>query len=130
MISTKYIKRRRGDTTRIRVCVKGLLGAEEDISGASFRFTVNRHPYPAGAGEQVFQVLGDVIDPVAGIVEFPIEDGNEQHAGFFYFDVEMIDPAGLVNTILFGWYHVQQDITKDVTTLGIDDSSHGVTGGL
>lgn len=129
MISTKYIVRRRGDTKRIRVCVKSLVAAE-DISGASFKFTVNRFPYPTGAATQVFQVPGDVIDAANGIVEFPIEDGNENIAGFYYFDVEMVDPAGSVDTILFGWYHVKEDITRASSSLAIDDSSHGVTGGL
>jgi len=125
MISTKYIIRRRGDTNRIRVCVKGIVNVP-DITGASFRFTVNQYPYPAGAQTQIFQVLGDVIDGPNGIVEFPIEDGNEDIAGFYYFDIEMTDPAGTVKTILFGWYHVKQDITKDSTSLAIDSSSHGV----
>jgi hypothetical protein len=129
MISTKYIVRRRGDTKRIRVCVNSLVAAE-DISGATFKFTVNRFPYPSGAGTQVFQVVGDVIDPANGIVEFPIEDGNEDIAGFYYFDIEMVDPAGTVDTILFGWYHVREDITRASSSLSVDSSSHGVTGGL
>jgi len=126
MISTKYIVRRRGDTKRIRVCVAGLTSVP-DITDATFRFTVNQRPYPVGAQTQVFQVLGDIIDGPGGIVEFPIESGNESiAAGFYYFDVEMTDPAGTVDTILFGWYHVKQDITKDSTSLAIDNSSHGV----
>lgn len=129
MISTKYIIRRRGDTKRIRVCVKGATNAE-DISGAEFRFTVHRLPYPKDSSGQIFQVLGDIIDAVNGIVEFPIEGGNENITGFYYFDVQMIDPAGSTDTILFGWYFVRQDITKDVTTLGVHSSSHGVAGGL
>jgi hypothetical protein len=126
MISTKYIVRRRGDTKRIRVCVKTLVAAE-DISGASFKLTVNSLPYPGSAVTQIFQVFGDVVDPTNGIVEFPIQDGNEDISGFFFFDVEMADPAGTVDTILFGWYHVKQDITKDSDSLVIDSSSHGVS---
>jgi hypothetical protein len=125
MISTKYIVRRYGDTKRIRVCVKGIVNVP-DITGATFKFTVNQHPYPFGADAQVFQVVGDIIDGPNGIVEFPIKDGNEFIIGFYYFDVEMVDPAGTVDTILFGWYHVKQDITKASTSLAIDSSSHGV----
>lgn len=125
MISTKYIVRRRGDTKRIRVCVAGLVSIP-DITDATFRFTVNQFPYPSSAQTQIFQVIGDVVDGPAGMVEFPITDGNEDHVGFFYYDVEMIDPAGTVDTILFGWYHCKQDITKDSSSLAIDNSSHGV----
>ena len=125
MISTKYLVRRRGDTNRIRVCTKGAVNVP-DISGAIFKFTVNSMPYPTGAQTQIFQVIGDIIDGPGGIVEFPIQDGNEDHVGFYYFDVEMTDPAGTVDTILFGWYHVKQDITKDSASLAIDNSSHGV----
>ena len=125
MISTKYIVRRRGDTKRIRVCVKTLVAAE-DITDASFKFTVNRLPYPAGAATQIFQVVGDVVDPTNGIVEFPIQDGNEDISGFYFFDVEMVDPAGTIDTILFGWYHVKEDITKPASSLVIDDATHEV----
>ena len=125
MISTKYIVRRRGDTKRIRVCVAGLTSVP-DITDAVFKFTVNQYPYPAGAQAQIFQVIGDVIDGPGGVVEFPITDGNEDIVGFYYFDVEMTDPAGTVDTILFGWYHVKQDITKPSASLAIDSAAHGV----
>ncbi len=112
-ISTGHIVRRRADTKPVRVCVKDLVGSAEDIASATFKLTVGTEPYPTSSGTELFTVVGVIYGPTAdGIVDFAITGGNEIHVGFYYFEVEMIDPAGLTDTIIFGWYEVKQDKTK------------------
>jgi hypothetical protein len=75
--------------------------------------TVGTEAYPATTGTEIFQVDGIIYGPTEdGLVDFPIVGGNEIHVGFYYFEVEMIDAFGGVDTILFGWYEVKQDKTK------------------
>ena len=112
-ISTGHIVRRRADTKPVRVCVKDLVGSAEDIANATFQLTVGTEPCPTASGTELFTVVGVIYGPAAdGIVDFAITGGNEVHVGFYYFEVEMIDSAGLVDTIIFGWYEVKQDKTK------------------
>lgn len=125
MISYHHIVRRRDETKPVRVCVKDFLGVDEDIDGATFRLTVSREPYPNSVDNQLFRVDGNIVDGDAGIVDFPIGGVNAGYVGFFYFDIEMIDPAGLNDTIVFGWYHVKQDITKTAQSLTIASAGHG-----
>jgi hypothetical protein len=75
--------------------------------------TVGTEPYPATLGTALFEVTGVIYgDTSNGLVDFAIEGGNELHVGFYYFEVEMVDAFGGVDTILFGWYEVKQDKTK------------------
>jgi len=112
-ISTSYIIRRKGNTDPVRVCVKDQVADPADIANATFTLTVASEPYPTDGSSELFQVNGSIIGLAAdGIVDFPITGGNEDEVGFYYFEVEMIDSGGIKDTIVFGWYHVKQDITK------------------
>lgn len=116
MITTALdITRKRGDNYAIRFRVTEN-GIAMDITGATFRFTVDtrKDPPATDTSTQVFQVTGAIISPATnGIFEFvptTVQMGNLTPKTYF-FDVEMTR-SGQVATLVKGKFIIQQDITK------------------
>ena len=109
-MKTQTIRRRRGDTKMVRVLVGDSAGVAEDISGATFKLTVDPEEAPTGSGNNIFQASGTIIDAAEGIVDFAIP-GSEA-IGDYYYDVEMTAASGEIETVAAGRYIVAQDITK------------------
>ena len=107
------ITRYRGDTVADKVTVTDAAGAVVNITGYTFLLTVNKEKAPASTSNQLFQVAGVITDAPAGKVEFsPTSLQADQTPGKYYYDVQMTDGGGKIQTILFGRYTIKQDITK------------------
>jgi len=87
--------------------------AAYDVTGSSFRLTVNPSRAPADAFGQAFQLVGVIVDGPAGLVRFPASAASAEAApGAYRFDVEETNSAGEVRTIVVGRWDVKQDISK------------------
>jgi len=114
------ICRFRGDTQPVkrRVTQQGSPSAI-DITAYTFLMTVNTVKNPTvgspGNGTQLFQIPGTITDGPNGRFEFQYTaspNPAEVSPGSYFYDMEMIDGAGVVRTIAKGKYVVKQDITK------------------
>ena len=107
------ITRRRGDTYADLITVTDSTGAPIDITGYSFKMTLDPEKSPATAANNLYQITGTIIDGPAGRVEFaPSTVQADQVPGAYYYDVQMIDGAGRIRTIALDKYAYTQDITK------------------
>jgi len=112
MITTPLdITRERGDNYAIRWQTKQN-GAAFDITGATFKLSVDTRKDPPDASTQVFQVTGTIVDAPNGIYEFvPTTGQMNLTPKTYFFDVEMTK-GGQVATLVKGKFIVKQDITK------------------
>lgn len=107
------ITRYRGDTVPDRVIVKNSAGTVIDITGYSFKLTVNSSKEPTSTSGQLMQVTGVITDAPAGTVEFsPTADQADQEPGKYYYDIQMTTDTAKIQTIVTGAYVFKQDITK------------------
>ena len=107
------ITRYRGDTIADRLLVQDANGVVVNITGYSFLLTVSKDKEPASAANQLFQVAGVLTNALDGKVEFsPTAEQADQTPGKYYYDVQMTNADGKIQTILFGRYTIRQDVTK------------------
>jgi len=107
------ITRRRGDTYADLITVTDSTGAPIDITGYSFKMTLDPEKSPATAANNLYQITGTILDGPAGRVEFaPSPTQADQVPGTYYYDVQMIDGVGRIRTIALDKYIYTQDITK------------------
>ena len=104
----------RDDTEPITISIKTVAGAPVDITGWTFKMTVNTEKSPADDANQVFEIDGVLDDdPLTGIVSFNPGEGLITQVGTFYYDIERVNAAGKRKTIRNGYkFKVAQDITK------------------
>lgn len=114
-LAGQVIFRKRGDTAPDVVVVTDAAGAPRDITGFSFKLTVNRERNPADASGQLAQRVGVLDgDPLTGRVQFPWDALTaDQVPGKYWYDIEQIDGSGFVLTIAKQKYVFTQDITKN-----------------
>lgn len=106
------ITRYRGDTAPDQFTVTQD-GAAVNITGYSFKLTVNSDEDPTDATNQKFSLTGTVTSGVDGYVEFaPTALEADQAPGVYYYDVQMTDGSGNIRTVAKGRYRFKQDITK------------------
>lgn len=107
------ITRTRGDTTPDALKVtNNSTGQIVNLAGCSFLLTVSREQNPVDASTQVFQLQGVVNDPATGVVEFTPTLAQADNVGYFFFDIQMTDSYGAVQTLVKDVYQFTQDITK------------------
>lgn len=106
--------RRRGDTyAEVFVLTNATTGLPINITSHTFKLTVNAEKKPVDAVNQVFQLIGTILDAPNGKVEFAPNGTQAANVGTFYYDLEMTDAAGRVRTVIAGYkWKVEQDITK------------------
>ncbi len=110
--ATKIICWARGDSDAKGFIVKTALGVVIDISGFTFRLTVNVDKSPA-PGTELFTVNGVITDAVNGKVGFaPTVFDTDQTPGKYFYDVEQTDGAGAISTLIKGKCEIVQDISK------------------
>jgi len=105
------ITRYRGDTKPIRINFTRKNKAAVDVTGYQFTLSVSSLEDPDSA-DYVFQVAGQVDDAAAGKVIFPLTAEHADQVGEFYFDIEVTDTAGYIDTPVKGRMIFNQDITK------------------
>ena len=91
-------------------------GTAVDITGFSFILTVNTHRNPdpgVPIGTELFSVAGTIIDAAAGTFSFaPTAVNTDQDPGDYFYDIQMTDAGGGIQTIIKGKFIVIQDISK------------------
>lgn len=106
------ITRYRGDTAADQFTITRS-GVAVNISGCTFKMTVNSEKDPTSTATQLFTVNGTITSAVAGEVEFaPNSTQADQLPGRYYYDVQMTDGTGAIRTAHKGVYRFVQDITK------------------
>lgn len=107
------IDRFRGDTSAdsFTVTIKAS-GTPVNLTGCTFKLTVNTDANPVDSSHQVYQIVGSITDIANGVVEFAPNDAQADHTGVFYYDIEMIDSSGVRRTLVKDTYNYIQDITK------------------
>lgn len=107
------IIRYRGDTVADEFTIKDANGVVVNITGFSFIMSVNSLRAPPDISTQLFTTPGVLTNPTAGVVEFrPTVLQATQAPGKYYFDVQMTDAGGKIQTLAVGTYTFKQDITK------------------
>ncbi len=105
------ITRYRGDTKPIRINFTRKNKAAVDVTGYQFKLSVSNMEKPTSA-DYVLQVAGQIDDAAAGKVVFPLTAEQADQVGEFYFDIEVTDTAGYIDTPVKGRMIFNQDITK------------------
>ncbi len=107
------VERYRGDTYANIFAIKDSNGDPIDITGYSFKLTVNTLKEPDSDLTQLFQITGALVSPSLGTVKFaPNVTQADQDPGTYYFDIQMTDGTGAIQTVALGKYVFKQDITK------------------
>lgn len=105
--------RKRGDTRPDQFTVTSKrTGAAIDITGYTFLLTVDPSPEPIDAANNLFQLTGVIVDAANGLVEFTPTLVQADNVGDYYYDAQLIDSGGHVETFSSGKYKFRQDITK------------------
>ncbi len=108
------INRYRGDTDSDSFMIaNSRTGEVVDLTGCSFKLTVNTQRNPTDSSQVVYQLTGFVSDPLTGIVEFQPNSTQADNVGLFYYDVQMVDGNGIVRTLVKDVYVYEEDITKN-----------------
>lgn len=113
MTDLATITRYRGDTRPDKFTLTTAAGAVVDITGYTFRLTVNKRKNPTDITAQVFTVTGTITNATAGQYEFRPSAGQVNvPPGTYYYDVEVTDTGGYVTTLGVGSYIFVQDVSK------------------
>ena len=109
---TKQISRYRGDTKRI---VKRVVDADKnavDITSWSAVLTVNSEENPADATNQIEEITATILGAATdGRFSF-VPSGTADVVGTSYYDIQVTDNNGEVDTMEKGEWIVVQDISK------------------
>jgi hypothetical protein len=109
------LERKRGDTAPDVLLV---LNPEDptlplDVTGFSYKLTINSLKSPPDDTTQLLQVNGTVVNGPLGRVEFAwTAPQADQVPGKYWYDIQQTDGAGRIKTIAKNRYIVYQDITK------------------
>lgn len=119
-MSHPKIIRVRGDTAPDRFVMKDQIGAIQDITGWTFRMSVNSKQAPGAGDASLYTLTGAIDDAAAGEYSFaPSAMEADQEPGNYWFDVEATDAGGAIKTVeldadnhTVGVYRYTQDISK------------------
>lgn len=105
------VTRKRGDTDPdVFTVSKGR--TPTNLAGCSFKLTVNTLKEPVDNSTEVYQLVGIITDPASGQVTFRPTAEQADQVGYFYYDIQMVDSYGDIQTVVEGNYVYRQDITK------------------
>lgn len=103
----------RGDTDALLIQLTTDGTTPIDITGSSFKLTVDPQADPSDALANRFQLTGTITDAPNGKVAFaPSTPQADQPPDTYYYDIQWTNAGGTIKTILKGEWKVQQDITK------------------
>lgn len=107
------IERKRGDTYADEFIVKSkATGLPINITGYTFLMTLDPEKAPESNANNLYQLIGTILNAAAGRVEFAPSSVQANRLGSYFYDVQMIDGAGRKRTIELDAYIYKQDITK------------------
>lgn len=109
------INRFRGDNKpfRFNLYSDKKSGIKLDITGFTFKMTVNEEKDPENIDKQKFSLVGVIVDAVNGILEFrPTKDDMNLAKGTYYYDIQATDTNTCDDTIMKDKFVVSQDLSK------------------
>lgn len=110
--NTKLICWGRGDSNAIGFIVQDDVGAAVNITGFTFRLTVNTDKDP-NPGTELFTVVGTITSGPSGKVGFaPTSVQTDVDPGSYFYDIEQTDLGSLISTLIKGKCRIIQDISK------------------
>lgn len=107
------LERHRGDTIPFSfVAADAATGAAIPIAGYTFTMSVSEQESPDTPLYQ-FQLTGVITDAAAGEFEFqPSPTDMDLRPGKYYYDVESVNPATHIHTMVKDTLTIIQDISK------------------
>ena len=107
----------RGDTPVIFVTIRernadGTQGDPIDVTGYSFRMTVDVSSEPSNSSNNLFSLTGSIVDASIGKVQFQPTEAQTDNVGEFFYDIQMVTTTPSVRTVLWGSFDIIQDISK------------------
>jgi hypothetical protein len=107
------ISRYRGDTIPDEITVVDNAGGPFNLTGCVLTMTVNRRRRPASSLGTLYALTGVLTNATAGVAEFrPAALDADQVPGTYYYDIQLFDTNGRIQTIAAGTYTYTQDLTK------------------
>ncbi len=114
--SDSVIRRHRGDTKPV---LFQLWEDQEnevplDITGYLFTFTVDLSERPDDSSNNLFSIVGSIVgNPTDGKVIFLLDETEmDITPRTYYYDLEVVDAGGYIDTPVIDKFKVYQDITK------------------
>ncbi len=111
--ATKTICWGRGDSAAKGFTVQDSAGVAVDITGFTFKLTVNTEKKPTDVTNQQFTITGVIVVALDGTVSFsPLTSETDITPGTYYYDIEQTDGGGKIDTLIVGKCLIIQDISK------------------
>lgn len=112
--SSQTISWGRGDSRAKVFQIKDADGVVVDITGFAFKLTCNTNRNPTiSDGTELFSLTGVITDAANGKVAFtPSTVETDQTPGTYYYDIQMTDGSGGIETLFKALLLIEQDITK------------------
>lgn len=106
------IEKYRGDTKPIvfKLWENKAENVPLDTVGYSATFTVSSEKAPVDTSAQEFTLVG--LDIAGGFQFNPTSLNMDLAPGIYFYDVELVDPDGKIDTVALDKFKVTQDITK------------------
>ena len=89
-------------------------GLAIDLTGSTFKLTVDPSEEPTDALGNLFTNVPTIVAPATnGRIQITLSAGDaDQTPNEYFYDIEQIDGASAVRTLVKGKWAVEQDITK------------------
>jgi hypothetical protein len=107
------ITRKRGDTKPDRFTVS-LADTWEpaNLAGCTFKLTLDTRQEPDDESTVVYSITAVSTAPASGVVAISPSPEQADRVGAFYYELQLTDAMGLVDTLVSGKYVYKQDIAK------------------
>jgi hypothetical protein len=103
----------RGDSDAKGFVIQDSNGVAVDITGFSFKMTVNSERDPTDQVNEQFTIVGVIGVATDGTVSFaPTTTDTNITPGIYFYDIEQTDVSSRIKTIIKGRVKIIQDITK------------------
>ncbi len=111
--TTKTICWGRGDSDAKGFIIQDSAGVAIDITGFTFKLTVNSDKAPSDQVNEQFSVIGAITDATNGKVAFaPTVTDTDIAPDTYFYDIEQTDGSGRISTLIVAKAIIVQDITK------------------
>jgi hypothetical protein len=103
----------RGDSDAKGFIVQDDAGVAVNITGFSFKLTVNSEKNPTDMTNEQFSLSGVITDAVNGKVAFsPTTANTDITPTTYFYDIEQTDTGGAIKTLIKAKCKIIQDLTK------------------
>ena len=111
--ATKTICWGRGDSSAKGFIIQDSAGVAIDITGFTFKLTVNSDKAPPDQTDEQFSIAGVIGVAANGTVSFaPTTVDTDIAPATYFYDIEQTDSGGSISTLIIAKALIVQDITK------------------